>query len=144
MLVIANNLIRAAAIKLGKSGGAPGDGGEILQQLFLLARGTHPLVALPQGLQDRLCQTFARQARERAGETLDFGVADTERHDWIIYNLEWYIQERTGWYIVAECRDNAGENPVRPICFVIASRLTKTSRLTRPLFRPLRYLAPTI
>jgi hypothetical protein len=46
VLVIANNLIGAAAIKLGKSGGAAGDGGEILHQLFLLAGGAQTLVAL--------------------------------------------------------------------------------------------------
>jgi hypothetical protein len=120
VLVVPNNLIRAAAIKLGKGGGAAGDGGEVLHQLFLLTRGTHALVALAQSLQDRLRQTFAREAGELPGEALDFRVADTERHDSIIYKLERYIQvEKPAWYMVTERRDNAGENPVRPICFVI-------------------------
>jgi hypothetical protein len=85
-----------------------------------LTRGTHALVALAQSLQDRLRQTFAREAGELPGEALDFRVADTERHDSIIYKLERYIQvEKPAWYMVTERRDNAGENPVRPICFVI-------------------------
>jgi hypothetical protein len=87
MLVIANNLIWAAAIKIGKSGGAASDGGEILHQPFLLTRGTYALVALAQSLQDGLGQALARQARERAGEALDFRVADTEGHNWIIYKV---------------------------------------------------------
>jgi hypothetical protein len=85
VFVIANNLIGAAAIKLGQGGGATGDGGEVLHQLFLLPRGTYALVALAQSLQYRLGESFAREPGESAGKALDLLVADTERHDSIIY-----------------------------------------------------------
>ena len=77
MLVVADDFFGAAAIALGKSCSTAGDHCEVFHQPFLLARGTNTLVTLTQSLKDRLGQAFARQARERAGEALDFGVPDT-------------------------------------------------------------------
>jgi hypothetical protein len=93
MLVVADDFFGAAAITPGKSCSAAGDHSEVFHQPFLMAGSANPLVALAQSLQDGLRQAFAREARECAGETLDFGVADTERHNSIIYKIVLYIQK---------------------------------------------------
>jgi hypothetical protein len=54
VLVIADNLIRAPAIQLGKGCGAARDACQVLYQPFLLARGANSLVALAESLQDGL------------------------------------------------------------------------------------------